>query len=377
MQKSYRKPKIGFVLGDQAGIGPEIVLKLLQRPRLYESCRPVLIGNFPLLEQTADKIAPDFFLTPYSPEKATEIDQEQSGATGVPVVNIAGDFKHVIQGVVTTASGWITYRAIAVGYQLLEQGVIDGLVLAPINKEAIAKSECGFCSEYDILATCAGVSEVHTVVKGGKLFRASVVGHVAFRKIIQSLSEENIVHTGIMLSNMIESVSGDRPKILVAALNPCVEDGIMGSEEQEMILPAIAKLQEMKIDAQGPYPAATIFQKAMQEDCNGILYLYHDQGNIAMKAQMFQTTACIYTNIPYFILSTGHGSAMDIAGLRVANPTNIAYVVQVLTGMIQGKWQREETAGTEEGGKHGRHINGDSTAAIDELSCVTDSDCEK
>lgn len=108
----------------------------------------------------------------------------------------------------------------------------------------------------------------------------------------------------------------------------------MGEEEQEMILPAIAQLRQEGLDVDGPIPADEVLNQTIATQCNGILYMYHDQGNIAMKTQMFQTTACIYINVPYPILSTGHGSALDIADLGVANPTNISFVLSVMTDMI-------------------------------------------
>ena len=136
---------------------------------------------------------------------------------------------------------------------------------------------------------------------------------------------------------------GTTPRILVAGLNSCLEDGILETEERDIIMPAIVELRKRvgEVEISGPLPADTVFNRALEEEYNGILYMYHDQGNIAMKTQMFQTTACIYTNIPYPVLSTGHGSALDIAELGVANPTNISYVLTTLSEIIQTKRQMD------------------------------------
>jgi len=336
MQGYYQKPRIGFVLGDQAGIGPEIVLKLLCRPHFYDRCQPVLIGNYQLLMQMAQKIYPDCILTPYQPEEAMGAGWDHFNAQGVPVINIDGDVDHVILGMVTNASGQITYQSIVTGYELLQRGVIEGLILAPSTKEAISKSGCGFHSEYEILEHCAGMHEIQTAVKGGDVIRMSAVGHVPFREISSTLSQERVLRTGRRLAQVIESIRGEKPRILVASLN-AVDDGIYGDEERELILPAVQQLRREGIDVDGPFSAETLIFRAHREGYNGIVYMYHDQGNIAMKAQMFQTTACIYTNLPYPVLSTGHGSALDIADLGVANPTNISYVLTVATDMIQRK----------------------------------------
>lgn len=335
MRESYERPWVGFVLGDQAGIGPEIVLKLLKRPHLYDLCKPVIIGNFELLCRTAQHINPDYLLVPYQPEEFRTLFPYGSRKGGVPVVNIDGDIDHVITGMVNTAAGWIAYHSIVEAYALLEQGIIEGMVLAPVTKEAISKCGCGFHSEYEILASCAGVEEAQTVVKGGSILRASVAGHVPFREIVSCLSLERVVTTGRRLANMIRLVYGQAPRILIAGLNPCLEDGILEREERDIILPGMLELRKQGIEIDGPMPADEIFNHALEAHYNGILYMYHDQGNIAMKTRMFQTTACIYTNVPYPILSPGHGSALDIAELGVANPTNIAYVLTTLTDIIR------------------------------------------
>lgn len=341
MQERYDKPWIGFVLGDQAGIGPEIVLKLLKRPHVYEQCRPVIIGNFELLCQTARQAAPDYLLRPYTLENFKRSFEAGLPESGIPVINIEGDVSHVVVGTVNTAAGLIAYHSIKTGYQLLDDGLLEGLILAPITKEAISKCGCGYHSEYEILAACAGVPEAHTVVKGGTILRASVVGHTPFREIVGQLSVERVMDTGRNLADMIRLVYGKPPRILVAGINPCLEDGILETEEKDIILPAVMELRKeiQDLEISGPMPAGAIFDTALEENCNGILYMYHDQGNIAMKARMFQTTACIYTNVPYPILSPGHGSALDIAELGVANPTNISYVLSTLVDIIQTKRQ--------------------------------------
>lgn len=251
MQERYEKPWVGFVLGDQAGIGPEIVLKFLKRPHVYEQCRPLIIGNYELLCHTARQIAADYLLTPYTLEELKRRFPGNIQGSGVPVVDIEDDISHVVVGTVNTAAGLIAYHSIEADYQLLRTG------------------------------------------------------------------------------------------ILVAGINPCLEDGILETEEKDIILPAVMELRKeiRDMDISGPIPADRIFDTALEEDYNGILYMYHDQGDIAMKTRMFQTTACIYTNVPYPILSPGHGSVLDIAELGVANPTNISYVLSTLTDIIQTRRQ--------------------------------------
>lgn len=159
------------------------------------------------------------------------------------------------------------------------------------------------------------------------------------------MTRQRIETVSHRLAGVIQEVTGETPKLLVAALNP-VEDNLLGEEERDIIVPAIEQLRSEGLAVDGPFAADTLFQKAEGNGCNGIVYMYHDQGNIAMKAQMFQATTCIYTNLPYPVLSTGHGSALDIAELGVANPTNISYVLSVMTDIIQ---RRRDAKATKQG----------------------------
>lgn len=342
MQSTGIAPKIGFVLGDQAGIGPEIILKLLHRPHFYDRCSPLLIGNYNLLTKVSRAMYPACRFVSFS---ANEIHQnwDEHLHEGIPVVDIPGDTAQVITGMVTGASGWITYKSIETAYDLLRTKMIDGLILGPCTKEAISKSGCGFHSEYEILEHCAETDEVQTVVKGGSIQRISVVGHVPFRNIHHELSRERIVKVARRLADVISGIVKETPRLLVASLNS-MEDNCFGDEERDIICPAIAELNAAGIYTEGPFPADSLLRRAEETGFNGIVYMYHDQGNIAMKAQRFQTTTCIYTNLDYPVLSTGHGSALDIAELGIANPTNISYVLSVMTEIFDREDKGKLTA---------------------------------
>lgn len=339
MENLKHKPPIGIILGDPAGIGPEIVLKLLLRPSTYAYARPVLIGNYELLCQTVRRMGSELFFTKCTAETCMD---EGDGAyiKGIPVVDIEGDVERVVIGEVSAAGGRIACDSICCGYDMLERGQISGMIMGPINKQALAESGSGYRSEYELFAKLAGVPEVQSVVKGGSLFRSTVIGHVPFRKIMELLTTERIVDTGIGLNRVLRMILDEPPRICIAALNPHGgEGGILGEEEVEIIVPAVRELQRRGIDITGPYPSDTIYSRATSAGYNGIIYLYHDQGNIAMKAKMFETTALIYTNLPHLVLSTGHGSAMDIAPLGIANPTNLCYVMSTMASILQRRVQ--------------------------------------
>ncbi len=335
MEPNKQKPFVGIVLGDPAGIGPEIVLKLLMRPSTYAYAKPVLIGNYEMLCQTARRIGSELFFSKSSMEELSE-EGDPAYLKGIPVIDIPGDTAAVVLGEVSAAAGKFAYDSIVCGYHMLEKQLITAMIMGPINKQALAIANNRYRSEYELFAHLAGVAEVQSVVKGGSLFRSSVIGHVPFRRIIEMLTTERIVETGIGLNHVLKDILGVPARICIAALNPHGgEGGILGEEESEIIIPAVKELQHRGIDISGPYPSDTIYTRAVNNGYDGIIYLYHDQGNIAMKAKMFETTALIYTNLPYPILSTGHGSAMDIAPLGIANATNLCYVMSTLATILQ------------------------------------------
>ena len=334
MAVEKQKPIVGIILGDPAGIGPEIALKLLMRPSTYHYAEPVLIGNFELLRKTAILI--DSALV-FKKCDAEDIPEVLRGAKFkvIPVVDIPGDPGEVSLGKISKESGRISHLSIVCGYSMLEKKILSSLIMCPITKEALAKSDSGFNSEYELFAHLAGVKDIQSVVKGGDIIRSTVVGHVPFRKILENLTVENIVRTGIGLQKVFVQIFEQTPNFCIAALNPHGgEGGILGEEESEIIIPAIEQMREKGIEIDGPFPCDTIYARAINSGYNGIIYLYHDQGNIAMKAKIFETTALIYTNVPYLILSTGHGSALDIAPLGIANPTNLCYVMTTLNSIL-------------------------------------------
>ncbi len=343
LAKTLKKPPVGIILGDQAGIGPEIVLKLLLKPKIYDLCYPLLIGNYELLFEKANRIAPDLFFNRITIETIPS-DINKLFIGGIPVIDVGGDVSKVRVGEITGESGMIAYKSIVQAYSILKKGYAKGIVMAPINKEALAKSGCGYQSEYELFAYLAGVDEVQTVVKGGDVFRSSVIGHIPFREILSHLTTEKIIQTGVGLNNVMNLFGNTKKRIAVAALNPHGgEGGLLGTEEFEIIVPAIKKLNKMGIDTLGPYPADTIFNRAMNGDFEGVVHLYHDQGNIAMKTQMFESTAIIYTNVPFPVLSTGHGSALDIADLGIANPTNLSYVFTTFSEIYRNTYNEAKT----------------------------------
>jgi 4-hydroxythreonine-4-phosphate dehydrogenase len=327
-----KKPLVALIMGDPAGIGPEIALKALSSTVNTEKYNPVIVGNYSSSVELMKKWAPQLNLVKAdTAEKIIKITADKA----IPFVDIPYNELPIPVGKVSADAGAIAYHSIKETFNLLEHGFLDGAAMAPISKEALQKARLGFFSEFDLFASLSKVDSVHAIVKCGPLFRSTVIGHVPFRNISSLLTTEKIVNTGNSLFSMMRRFGIQKPKLAVAALNPHAgEGGLLGDEEKMVIEPAISILKGRGIDAQGPFPADTLMVHARRNEFQGILFLYHDQGNIAFKAADFGENVLIYSDIPYTITSVGHGTAFDIAGKGVADPHNYIEAINVAIRLL-------------------------------------------
>jgi len=331
-KKCLEKPFIALIMGDPAGIGPEITLKALGSK--INTCRynPVLVGNYNLSIDLVKKWAP--FLNIVKVDKPKEI-LTIATENEIPFVDIPGNETAISIGGVSGDAGAIAYGSIKETFDLFKNGLIDGAAMAPISKEALQKAGFGFLSEFELFSNLANIDTVRAIVKCGPLFRSTVVGHVPFREISSLLTAEGIVNTGNCLFSMMCRSGIQRPSIAIAALNPHAgEGGLLGDEEKRVIEPAISALVEKGIDARGPFPADTLMVHAKRDGFQGIVFLYHDQGNIAFKSANFGDNVLVYSGIPYIITSVGHGTAFDIAGKGVADPHNYIESIDVAVRLL-------------------------------------------
>lgn len=325
-----KKVVLGIILGDHAGSSPEMVAKAVLANE--ETYIPVLTGNLERFCISCQHVAGADRLD-IRPLDGRPL---EGGANVVYFCDVpAGPDIHF--STVTKDSGRLQYDSMEKMMELERAGIVDGYSMAPITKAGFHAAGLDFSSEFEVFAKFYGVPKCASVIKCENIFRSTVVGHCAFREIVERLTPDGIVDTAhALLDTMAIFLGRENCRIAVAALNPHAgEDGLFGNEEATIIQPAIDRLLAEGNQVIGPCPADTVFLKARSGEVGGVVFLYHDQGNIAMKTRMFQTTACIYTNVPYPILSPGHGSALDIAELGVANPTNIAYVLTTLTDIIR------------------------------------------
>jgi 4-hydroxythreonine-4-phosphate dehydrogenase len=327
---SKKHPVIGIILGDHAGIGPEITIKaLLLKTRDYI---PVIIGNMNIFQEVMKTVKGSETLN-IELIKQEPLAYTESGCVYFLDIPAGSDIK---PGMITADSGQLINDSMTAAVNLERKGLVDGIVLGPITKQAFHKAGLPYESEHQLFDHLYGIKGVKNIVKGPGFYRASVVGHCAFSEILSRLTIDAVVKTTKDLSRVMRmTLPPEECTLAVAALNPHAgEDGLFGDEEARILKPAIDILNSQGEKVTGPFPADTVILKVHSKEVKGIVYLYHDQGNIAMKSNMFGEGVPIFTNLPAKIASPGHGSALDIAGKGIADPANMTATIDAVLDML-------------------------------------------
>lgn len=318
-------PRIGLMLGDPSGIGPELVARLAADPRGLEGSVPLIIGDRRALERGAAqaKIA--------VPGVAVVGSAGEAAGAGVFLLDRRGGAELAPVGRVTPESGRMTLDDLRFSLELIRRGEIDGFVFAPLNKEALMRSGMREHSELELfkreLPGNAALEEIN-ILDGAWALR--VTSHIPVKDIAASLSVEKVLDSLRFLSAAMRSNGSARTRIAVAALNPHGgENGLCGTEEIEIIAPAVRQAAAEGIDAAGPFPADTVFLKVRSGEYQGILNMYHDQGQIATKLIGLTRGVTFHAGFSVPIATPAHGTAFDIAGTGTADigPTKIAYEI--------------------------------------------------
>lgn len=278
---------IGITLGDQAGVGPEIVKAALADERLSQGVKYRIIGK--------------------------ELQGDRSGNPSIETAQVALD-------------------ALEESVKLLQSGDIDAVVTAPVAKEWLHKVGFDFPGQTEFYADRLACADHAMCLTGARLTVALVTVHVPVSTVPESLCEEEIIRIGRLLESYCEKREGRAPQIAVCGLNPHAgENGAFGKEDEEIVVPAVEKLNEGKGEPvfSGPHPPDTIFKPASEGKYDAVLCMYHDQGLIPLKLLDFDTGVNTTLGLPYPRTSPDHGTAFDIAGKGVADHTSMLHAIKL------------------------------------------------
>lgn len=325
-----QKPILGMLLGDAAGVGPEIIAKLAAT-NFYEAyCKPIVIGDARVFTRGAEICGLDI------PVQRIVAVEEADWTKGIPILDQKDlDPRDVPFGQINVDSGRSCLVMLKKAVELYQAGEIDGFCFAPLNKQAMIQAGCPFESEHHYMAHLFGHTDPFGEINVlGNLWTTRTTSHIPISKVSENLSVETIMRA-IQLANVSLKNSGiGKPRLALAALNPhCGEGGKCGREEIDVIAPAIEKARELGIDVDGPFPSDILFIKAFNGVFDGVVTMYHDQGQIALKLKGFDQGITIAGGLPAPIVTCAHGTAYDIAGKGIVKTSAFENAVKMAAKM--------------------------------------------
>ena len=316
---NHSLPVVALTLGDPAGIGPELIARLLARPETSALANVVLVGDPWLwadgqrIASTAIKFAPVATLA----EVRARADTSLAAFLAVDTVRL----EQVQRGLAQAAGGASVLNVLNRCMDAALAGHADAICFAPLNKFAMKQGGLKHEDELHHFAQYLGVSgyfcEFNTL---GRLWTSRVSSHIPLKDAAATLSIDRIVQATRLIYRSLQANGVTAPKVAVAAFNPHGGDGgTCGREEIDIIEPAVRQLKAEGFAVGGPFPADTIFLKARDGDYEAIVTMYHDQGQIAIKLMGFSQGVTVQGGLPVPITTPAHGTAYDIAGLGKAN----------------------------------------------------------
>lgn len=311
-------PLVAVTLGDPAGIGPEVVAKAALDPALRTAVRFVAVGPAHALEVAAS--GSPLRVRRVSPDSIAGSEDE------IPVIDVPADLEQVSTGRVTAEAGRVALSALELSVRLALSGEVDAIATGPWNKEAIdlAAGQPSGHTERLAMLTSRDPGRVSMLLVHDQLRVFHVTTHVPLRSVFDHITTERVAHV-VRLAHFVTQQFGiAHPRIGVAGLNPHAgEHGLFGAEDQREIEPAVAQAREDQIDAVGPVPADTLFVRAQRGEFDGVVAMYHDQGHVPVKLAGMGHAVNVTVGLPVIRTSVDHGTAFDIAGQGVAEPTSM------------------------------------------------------
>ena len=289
------RPRVGITVGDPAGIGPEIARKAALHPDVLALCEPILYGP-----------SSDHELTPFAP------------------------------GRLSAAAGLAAYKAILRAVEDAKAGHIAGVVTAPINKEAFAAANLPWRGHTELLAHLTGAANVAMMFYADALRVVLATVHLPLALVPQALTQARVEDVVMLAAAELPRFGHPSPRLAMCGLNPHAgEHGVLGREEEEVVQPALAACRERGVTVDGPFPADTIFLRAMRGEFDAVVACYHDQGLIPVKMAAFGRAVNVTLGLPIIRTSVDHGTAFDIAGRDVADPSSLIEAVKLAVRLAQ------------------------------------------
>lgn len=325
------RPILAITLGDPAGIGPEVVLKALGHGEVFDTCRPLVVGDRGVLERAAAWVdmRPRF-------EGIVEISSGRYEEGTVPLLDLANvELADVPVGEVSAGAGRAAVEYVMRACDLAMAGQAAAVVTAPLNKEAMHRAGFLYPGHTELLAERTGAERVSMLLVGPTLRVVHVSTHVALEEAIRRVRPARVLEVIELAQRSCRMLGIEAPRIAVAGLNPhASENGLFGVQEAEQIQPAIEKARARGWTVSDPQPPDTVFLRATRGEFDIIVAMYHDQGHIPMKLLAFDSGVNVSIGLPILRTSVDHGTAFDIAGTGKASEESMLAAIRVAVTMV-------------------------------------------
>lgn len=320
-----RNVRLALTIGDPGGIGPEICSRVLASDRRAEDIDLVVIGSIPALIREG----------PWIEKELPLVTAGSSGNFRLPpeptcLISTGGD-EPPPRGRPTPEGGLESGRAVEAAVDLAKRGEIEGIVTGPISKEALKLAGYDYDGHTEMLADLFDAPDCQMMMVDGAFRVVILTRHLPLEKVAETISAR-LIETGVKVVN--ESLEGcfglRKPRMAIAALNPHAgEGGQFGSEEEEVIGPAVARLRQLGLAVDGPIPADSLFHSSRARMYDAIVALYHDQGMIPFKMSAFDRGVNVTVGLPVIRTSVCHGTAFDLAGRGKADTGSLEAAIEL------------------------------------------------
>jgi 4-hydroxythreonine-4-phosphate dehydrogenase len=345
MKPKKSKPVIAITMGDAAGIGPEIIVKALERKDLRRMALPIVIGDGPTMVQALSIAKSSLKIQPIA-----EVEQARDDPESIPVLDLKNiDIAKLKHGKVDPMPGKAAVEYIQKAVALAMEGRVKAIVTAPIHKEAINKAGFHYAGHTELLAHLTNTKEYAMLLAHGPFRVSHVTTHTSMRKACDRIKKDRVLTVIRLTYEVLKQLGIENPRIGVAGLNPhSGEEGLFGDEEKTEIIPAIEEARKKGWNVEGPVPPDTVFTKMKGKQYDAVVAMYHDQGHIAVKLVGFSmkpggkewdkmSGINMTMGLPIIRTSVDHGVAFGKAGEGRANPQSMVDAIKMAIQLARQK----------------------------------------
>lgn len=331
--KTLNLPKIGITHGDINGIGYEVILKVLSDTRIFDAFIPIVYGQSKVFS---------YYKKNFGMEEMSYTvirDASQALPKRINIINHTDEELKVEPGFSTPAAGKASFAALKLATNDLRNGLIDALVTAPVNKANMQSEQFKFKGQTDFIKSFFPDNEYITLLVNHQMRIGFVTNHIPLKDVPGAITKDLIIKKiSLINKSLISDFRIEAPKIAVLGLNPHASDGsIMGTEERDIIQPAIEVAKEQGVMAFGPFPADGFFGSGAWRKYDGILSMYHDQGLTPFRVLAVDGGVSYTAGLPVVRTSTTHGTGYDIANKNIADPEAMRHAIYLAIDILHNR----------------------------------------